>query len=80
MRLSIILEKISETIKYVWITNLPNFSIEKVEVVDVVREKNGDYNIKVADSSIYGNNIRVQKSSLGYQMKKVIIWKKLKRH
>ena len=70
MRLSIILDKMPENIEHVWVTNLPNFSIEKVKVDKVVREKNGDYTIKVEDSSIYGNNITVRKSKLGYQMKK----------
>ncbi len=60
MRISKPVTEISEDLEYVWVTHLPNFSITRFEVENVSVEKNGDIRIKLKDSTIYENTIRVR--------------------
>lgn len=56
--------------EFVWITHLPNFSIVKFKVKEVVLEKNGDMSIKLIDSNIYGDSITAKKRGKDHVMKK----------
>ena len=56
--------------EFVWLTHLPNFSIIKFKVDEVVMEKNGDITIKLLDSTIYGNSITARRRGKDHEMKK----------
>ena len=74
MRASKVFSGIPDDITHIWVTNLPNFSIEKFQIESMEYEKNGDITIKLIDSSIWGNTIKARKS--GHEGKEWYMMKK----
>ena len=65
MRAPEVIYNIPEDLEYIWITNLPNFTIEKYKVESITTANNGDKLIKVIDSPIWGNAIKARFNSNG---------------
>jgi len=65
MRAPEVIYTIPDDLENIWITNLPNFTIEKYKVESVTSTKNGDKIIKVIDSTIWGNTIKARFNSNG---------------
>jgi hypothetical protein len=65
---------IPEDIEYIWVTHLPDFSINKFKVESITHANNGDVLIKLIDSSIWGGVIRAKKG--GHSSKTWWIMKK----
>lgn len=67
MRASTLFNSIPSDMYYIWITHLPDFSIQNFKVTAIKHDKNGDILIQVADSPIWGNTIRAKKGGNGKQ-------------
>lgn len=65
MRAPKVIETFEPNQEFIWVTHLPDFSIEKFEIETIDHDKNGDILIKLVDSNIYGNTIRAKKNSNG---------------
>jgi len=58
---TVVFNSIPEDVEFIWITHLPNFSIEKFKIDSINHDNNGDILIKLIDSSIWGDVIRAKK-------------------
>lgn len=72
MKANNIILNIPSDLEYVWVTHLPNFTIERFEVDKVVHDKKGDILIKLNNSNIWGNTIRAKYNPNGKKPQWVI--------
>jgi len=58
-------------IEYIWVTNLPNFSINRYTVGSIEERKNGDLVLRLENSPIFGNMVVFKFKGDGeYEIKK----------